>query len=82
MVKSTSKTSTKETVTKQPTEEKPIQEKEELALETSSSSSDEEDEKDEDEIEGLAASDDEQSGTHKIKRLNPKKQANEKKVER
>ncbi|CAI4758430.1 BFH_HP2_G0045200.mRNA.1.CDS.1 [Saccharomyces cerevisiae] len=79
MVKSTSKTSTKETVTKQPTEEKPIQEKEELALETSSSSSDEEDEKDEDEIEGLATSDDEQSGTHKIKRLNPKKQANEKK---
>ena len=79
MVKSAKKTSTKEAVIRKSTEEESIQEKETLQMESSSSSSDEENEKDEDEIEGLAASDDEQDGTHKIKKLNPKKQVDEKK---
>ncbi|CAI4049945.1 hypothetical protein SKDZ_14G2120 [Saccharomyces kudriavzevii ZP591] len=78
MVKSVKKTSTKEAVNKKTTEEKSVQEKEELKLESSSGSSDEEDEKDDNEIKGLAASDDEQSDTHKIKRLNPKKQVDQK----
>ncbi|CAI4049950.1 rRNA-binding ribosome biosynthesis protein NOP15 SKDI_14G2130 [Saccharomyces kudriavzevii IFO 1802] len=78
MVKSVKKTSTKEAVNKKTAEEKSVQEKEELKLESSSGSSDEEDEKDDNEIKGLAASDDEQSDTHKIKRLNPKKQVDQK----
>ncbi|CAI4051674.1 hypothetical protein SUVZ_14G2110 [Saccharomyces uvarum] len=79
MVKSVKKSSTKEVVNQKTKEEKPVQKKEEeLQLESSSTSSDEEDKKDEDKIEGLAVSDDEQDGTHKIKKLNPKKQVDQK----
>ncbi|CAI1681895.1 hypothetical protein SEUBUCD646_0N02100 [Saccharomyces eubayanus] len=79
MVKSVKKSSTKEVVNKITKEEKPVQKKEEeLQLESSSTSSDEEDKIDEDKIEGLAVSDDEQDGTHKIKKLNPKKKVDQK----
>ncbi|EJS42028.1 nop15p [Saccharomyces arboricola H-6] len=80
MVKPVKKSSTKETVNKKTTEKESVQKKEEeLQVQSSSSSSDEEDEKDEDDIQGLAVSDDEQDGTHQIKKLNPKKQVDQKK---